>query len=342
LRLRQEDSIIKQWQYTDKVYVSIICMTFNQESYIKKTIEGFLMQNTDFKFEILIHDDASTDSTPQIINEYAEKYPDLIKIIQQSENQYSQKPTLPTYITIGAAAGKYMAICEGDDYWSATNKIQRQVELLEQYSQINLCYHECDRLQDNKLIKASIAKCAIFKKHSITSFAKVVKGGGAFISTPSIVMRSSAVKELPDFFLASPVGDYVLQVLSAAPNGAIKINEAMAVYRIASQGSWSSEQVNYSPQRNTTMLTSMVNTIKNLDLYYAGLHKVAFDNALANECTVFAFKALKANDLTQFRTLIDKSWNHKKWASFKQSILFMVKKYPMIFMMYKTYLKVKL
>ena len=111
--------------------LSIVCHTYNQEKYISETLEGFLNQKTNFSFEIIIHDDASTDSTPQIINEYQEKYPELIKTILQKDNKYSKNINIWTKYTFPKCQGKYIAICEGDDYWTDEKKLQKQVDFLE-------------------------------------------------------------------------------------------------------------------------------------------------------------------------------------------------------------------
>src|SRR5690554_6580680 len=111
--------------------VSICCITYNHEKYIRDAIEGFLMQKTTFPVEILIHDDASTDKTAQIVKEYAENHSDLIITIFQTENQYSQgiKPW-PNFV-FPRARGKYIALCEGDDYWTDPLRLQKQVGFLE-------------------------------------------------------------------------------------------------------------------------------------------------------------------------------------------------------------------
>ena len=114
----------------NNIMVSICCITYNQEKFIRQALDGFLMQKTNFKYEIIIHDDASTDNTANIILEYEKKYPDIIKPIYQTENQYS-KGKKPTLITYKAAQGKYIALCEGDDYWIDENKLQLQVDYME-------------------------------------------------------------------------------------------------------------------------------------------------------------------------------------------------------------------
>ena len=114
--------------------VSIGCITYNHEKYIRDCIEGFLMQKTNFPFEIIIHDDASTDKTPEIIKEYAKKYPKLFVPILQEENQYSKGvDPYPTFV-FPQVRGKYIAICEGDDYWTDPLKLQKQVDFLKNHS----------------------------------------------------------------------------------------------------------------------------------------------------------------------------------------------------------------
>ena len=115
-----------------KPLVSISCCAYNQENYIRKALDGFIMQKTNFPFEVLVHDDASTDNTANIIREYEQKYPNIIKPIYQKENQYS-KPGVkkPGAYNIERTIGKYYTICEGDDYWTDPFKLQRQVDFLE-------------------------------------------------------------------------------------------------------------------------------------------------------------------------------------------------------------------
>src|SRR5690625_3999133 len=103
----------------NKQIVSISCITYNQSSYIRQCLDGFLMQKCNFKFEVLIHDDASTDNTADIIKEYQAKYPDIIKPIYQAENQYSKGVRgINIRFNFPRAQGKYIALCEGDDYWT--------------------------------------------------------------------------------------------------------------------------------------------------------------------------------------------------------------------------------
>lgn len=122
--------------------VSIICNTYNHEKYISKAIEGFLSQKTNFAFEVLIHDDCSTDSTATIIKKYEEMYPDIIKPIYADENRYSKNILINSIYQYPRAKGKYIAFCEGDDFWTDKYKLQRQVDFLEKYDNYVGCVHK--------------------------------------------------------------------------------------------------------------------------------------------------------------------------------------------------------
>ena len=116
----------------ERPLVSICCLAFNHEPYIREALEGFLMQKTDFPIEVLIHDDASTDGTASIIREYEERFPDIIKPIYQTENQYSKGiKNISGIFNFPRAKGKYIAMCEGDDYWTDPYKLQKQIDFLD-------------------------------------------------------------------------------------------------------------------------------------------------------------------------------------------------------------------
>lgn len=125
-------------------FVSICCLTYNHESYIRQCLDGFVMQKANFPIEILIHDDASTDGTQDIIREYEVKYPNIIKPIYQKENQYSKGVKVSLVYNYPRAKGKYIALCEGDDYWTDPYKLQKQVDFLESHPDYVMCSHDVD------------------------------------------------------------------------------------------------------------------------------------------------------------------------------------------------------
>ncbi len=123
--------------------VSICCITYNHAQFIRKCLDGFLMQQTDFPIEILIHDDCSTDGTTEIICEYEAKYPDLIFPLYEEENQYQQgKAAEIDFYNYRRARGKYIAYCEGDDYWTDPLKLQKQVDFMEANPEYSVCFHD--------------------------------------------------------------------------------------------------------------------------------------------------------------------------------------------------------
>jgi glycosyltransferase involved in cell wall biosynthesis len=132
-----------------KPLVSILCPAYNHELYIAEAIESFLMQKTDFDFEIIIHDDASTDKTAEIVKLYESKYPEKFNNIYQTENQFSKDTMSVSRILFNAAKGKYIALCEGDDYWTDPFKLQKQVDILESDNGISIVCGNCLRLENN-------------------------------------------------------------------------------------------------------------------------------------------------------------------------------------------------
>lgn len=137
----------------ENILVTIRCITYNQEKYIRQTLEGFLMQKTNFKYEILIHDDASTDGTADIIREYEKKFPTYFHAIYQTENKFSTKGfKYITKLLIKEGRGKYAALCEGDDFWTDPYKLQKQVDFLESHPEFSMCFHQGKiHYEDNNL-----------------------------------------------------------------------------------------------------------------------------------------------------------------------------------------------
>ncbi|MDU5107880.1 glycosyltransferase [Clostridium sp.] len=218
----------------EEILVSIDCITYNHEKYIRKAIEGFLMQKTNFKYEILIHDDASTDKTQDIIIEYQKQYPDLIKPILQKENQYSKGGKVSYRFNVSRAKGKYIAICEGDDYWTDPNKLQKQVDYMENNPDCGMCFHAFKMESDNKIIN----EIRVYNKNCISSTDDIILGDGGFISTNTILYRRNLMENPPDFYLECSVGDYPLQIYTSMNKYAYYLNESMSVYRYLSENSW--------------------------------------------------------------------------------------------------------
>jgi glycosyltransferase involved in cell wall biosynthesis len=214
--------------------VSICCLTYNQETYIKQCLDGFIMQKTNFPFEVLIHDDASTDKTASIIREYETKYPDIIKPIYQTENQYSQHISPTRKFVFPRARGKYIALCEGDDYWTDPLKLQKQVDFLEANEDFSICFH-------NVTVKNETNNSEIFNKSNIPEISSIKDLAlGMYIYTCSVVIKTDGIIEFCKYSKDCPVGDYLLFMLTAKYGKIKYISEIMGVYRIHAGGVWSS------------------------------------------------------------------------------------------------------
>ena len=170
--------------------VTIQCFTYNHENYIRQCLDGFVMQKTNFRFEAIVHDDASTDGTADIVREYADKYPDIIKPIIETENQYSKHDDSLSRIMDEHTHGKYVAICEGDDYWIDPLKLQKQVDFLESNPDFGLVYtNHYNRTGD---------KITIFKEKGYTSFDELLvsSGIGTLTSCYKAVLFNQYLKDV--------------------------------------------------------------------------------------------------------------------------------------------------
>lgn len=191
----------------NKPLVSILCTTYNHEKYIAQTIEGFLLQKVNFPIEIIIHDDASTDGTAKIVREYAEKYPDLIKPILQTENQYSKKVSVWNTFVYPKAQGKYYAECEGDDYWIDPNKLQRQVDFLESHPDYifsHTAFKYYDQTNDKFLEDKSIQQNLDIQKNKQSDLSLYILDANQYrVQTVTTVYRSSLWSKINDDFAIS-------------------------------------------------------------------------------------------------------------------------------------------
>lgn len=215
----------------DELMVTIRCLAYNHEPYIRQCLDGFVMQKTNFRFEAIVHDDASTDGTAAIIKEYAEKYPDIIKPIFERENQYSKRDGSLTRIMDAYMHGKYIAFCEGDDYWIDPLKLQKQVEFMEKNSNCSLCFHNA--YYENSMLRKKTGIHKIYSRSQYAIKAHIFRDGG-FIPTLSIMYRSYIYKEMEKslFPKKCPVGDLRFQLYAAINGDVYYINEIMGVYRL--------------------------------------------------------------------------------------------------------------
>lgn len=205
--------------------VSIVCPAYNQENYIAQALEGFLMQQTTFDFEILVNDDASTDSTTRIIADYVKRYPTLIRPFYHQTNQFSQgKSSVPGLF--GEARGRYIAYCEGDDYWTDPRKLQIQVDFLESHPDYVLTYHDAIPFDTNGQYGIQLQG----KLRADATALELQKGRP--ISTLTTVFRN-VFNSLPKELVGAPLNDLVWwSLLGAYGKGKFMAEIKPAAYRL--------------------------------------------------------------------------------------------------------------
>lgn len=232
---RTQEEIIQDWPKNwDVPVVSVLCFAYNQEPYISQTLDGFLMQKTDFPFDVIVHDDASTDETANIIREYENKFPKIIKPIYETENQYSKNDGCLGRIMDDASKGKYWAYCEGDDYWIDENKLQKQVEMLESDKSASMVYtaFSCIDAKGNS-VKSEYHNHLMNVSFSGDIFSKLLAGN--FILTCTTMYRSEVL--LDSLKKKSPVDmDYLNFLFASAKGKCMYMNEVTAKYRIHGGG----------------------------------------------------------------------------------------------------------
>ena len=227
----------------EEVMVSVCCLCYNYKNTVARMLDSILSQKTSFTFEILIHDDASTDGSREIIEEYARKHPDKIIPILQTENQYS-KGGRPERYLIPYAKGKYAAFCEGDDYWCDDEKLQRQVDALEAFSSCSIAVHNVRKKNAKDGKDLGIFPPVPVQEGCLKAeeYIKQELGNSNWMfQISSLMIRSEIIKEYDSeadngFMTKFMVGDFPLFMYALSKGDAYYINRDMSVYSVNSGG----------------------------------------------------------------------------------------------------------
>jgi glycosyltransferase involved in cell wall biosynthesis len=209
--------------------VSVICTVYNHRDYIRKCLDGFVKQQSEFKFEVIVHDDASTDGSSDIIREFEIKYPEIFKPIYQEINQYSLEKGRVTQICFQATKGKYIALCEGDDYWIDPLKLQKQVDFLEKNTDYNFSVSAYNTIDEKG--KVEIGESYKRKPNTLLVRDYIAK---RFSQTSTFVFRNNF--ELPSWITEIYAGDQLNLVLATKDKKIKYHREVFSVYRIHSGG----------------------------------------------------------------------------------------------------------
>ncbi|MBB1429364.1 glycosyltransferase [Pseudoalteromonas sp. SG43-4] len=338
-RLRSESEIIRSWCGAfENVVVSIACITFNHESFIENAIISFLMQKTDFPFEVLIYDDASTDKTASIIKKYAEKYPSIIKPVLQTENQFSRGVKVNPKFNFSRAQGEYIALCEGDDYWIDSKKLSKQVTAFE--DGVSLIHSDVDSL--NMLGGKSTILESVNKTRNRVGLAGDLRAD-AWLRAHSIFTCTMMFKKIDiieyidtgvleiDFW----AGDYSM-FLFLSQKGNIKyLDCSTAVYRTANGSIMN--------QKNKSNLIEM--QLKNLNLlsFYFSYFDVSRDikdkayGKIKKEIRKRVFLYSERNSIFEYRSY----FNYFQYWQFKIFRFLKINKLNLIYMDLKSFVKKK-
>lgn len=249
----------------NEIMVSVYCLAYNHEKYIRDALKGFVSQKTDFRFEVFVHDDASTDKTQSIIREYQEKYPDIIKPIYQLENQHSKGVKIVGTILMPLFNGKYVAVCEGDDYWIDEHKLQKQFDYMESHPRCTFCFTNATIInQDNNSTRIFIPYSRddqkAFSENKIDYYLQDFYLL-SFIPTASFFFKKNDFNLLLKSNISyCPVGDLRLRLFLTSLGYAHFINENTCVYRQnvphSAMTSW----------KNSTFLETAERSSKNLKM----------------------------------------------------------------------------
>ncbi|HSU56386.1 MAG TPA: glycosyltransferase [Candidatus Dormibacteraeota bacterium] len=218
--------------------VSVSLITYNQAPYIAQALKGALMQQTAFPFEIVVGEDKSTDGTREIVKDYAARFPERIRLLLHERKTLSYANGKPTgnwnfANNIKTCAGQYIALLDGDDYWTSPDKLQKQADFLDANGDCAICYHNVRVLDEAQPDRIQLHETKPGKK----SLKNLLRGN--FMHTCSVMFRAGLFEKFPDWFFKSPLGDWPLHVLNARHGNIGYIDEVLGVYRKHPSGGWS-------------------------------------------------------------------------------------------------------
>ncbi len=261
-----------------KPLVTVILPTHNHAPFIAQAIESVLMQQTGFPFDILLHDDASTDGTADICRDYAARCPDKITPILQTVNRYQTDRRIQSHILVPRVKAKYTAILDGDDYWTDPLKLQKQVDYLEAHPDCTLCIGGADTVDIHGAVTGAGARP--YSESRVVDPADMIRSGGGFCATNTIVMPTRLLQTAPEFCDRTEVEDVPFQLLGALSGYAYYIADTLMAYRQAVPGSWSLRQYASDQEIRVRTSESLIRLNAAFDEYSGGKYHEAFAEAI--------------------------------------------------------------
>lgn len=307
-----EKQIMSQWDKNSDIKVSVCCITYNQEKYITEAIDSFLMQKTNFPFEVIVGEDNSTDSTLNVLYKYKKQFPNIIKLITSDKNVGANANLIRVF---RSAESNYIAVCEGDDYWIDEYKLQKQYDALDANHNVNICFTAANTINP----KGEIGKtCDYGKELKIFSILDVLNGGGGFMPTASLMIRKKIINDLPNCYEKSPVGDYFLQISGALSGGAMYLPVLTCVYRLNSFGSWSTMKF----KKTESKLIEEAKLFEECLRFFEGkgISTVAINNVIAKELYYICNNLALGRKYTGFKKIIRRSFTCYPFATLGQTV----------------------
>lgn len=253
-----------------EIMVSVCCITYNQEKYIQQCLDSIFEQKTNFSFEVIINDDASTDRTPELLKEYKIKYGEKVNLILQKENQFSKGVVILQDIVFPHVRGKYIAFCEGDDYWIDEYKLQKQFDLMEEQKDAAWCTHyvQCVDERGYEITGVTLPPEKTIEPQVMTSAKTIEFMVNNGIQLTSYFIRTELFKpfyeDKPKFVMIAPADDEAMVRYCAAKGSMVFIPEKLTCYRMLSKGSWTSVHEADNDKMRKHYL-DMINMIKAFD-----------------------------------------------------------------------------
>lgn len=237
--LKSEAEIIASWKDDiSQPVVSVCCSTYNHGNFLRDAIHGFLTQKTDFPFEIIIRDDASDDGTTEIVLDYARRYPKIVHTLINESNRFKLGERA-AHVWPSVAKGKYIALCEGDDFWIAPNKLQKQVDLLEKHRNAVMCVaktYVCEQNERGSLVYSHTTNPL---DKDLLTFDDV---HSSYVHTSTYLIRTVEFKEVINKYFSGHCmfGDTALRAILISYGPFALLNDVVSVYRISGSGIWTS------------------------------------------------------------------------------------------------------
>lgn len=250
--------------------ITIYCLTYNHVDYIRDALESFLMQRTSYKYNIFVYDDASTDGTSAVLQEYKEKYPEIFDIYISPRNIYRlpEREIIMHKLYEKHIIGKYVAWCEGDDYWTNPDKLQKQVEFLENNPRCSMVSHGA-YWKDCRT--GELKDYNPYNKNRYLTAEEVILQQGGNLSTASLVMRKSVfIRDIN--FPACDVGDIPMQLYALCKGDIYYFNCQMSMYRYMHDGSWSKE-IDEDFENSNIHAYHMIDFLEKYNEYRCGLYE---------------------------------------------------------------------